>query len=568
MGSRGILAVLALVSLGLSSVAALDLATPPAGSAARETPAAGVTATVTALAMGYGPEAWKDESATLGSLAGQSPVPLPGLPALPVGGTGVYANPYASPTVRHGSPIPVGPTNWWGYNLTATIEVTDDAGEPVQGDYALAARLAGAPAKLRKDSPTSFFAQIDLDGENGRADVPFVAPGTHDLEIDVLQGGAVVASALVPITIVPATFDRATFPFPDANLPGFNDAAAGNVTPFLPTLVEREGAFTGFATLGRANATAEVLAVAGRAATRIASGMTGPNGRIGFSFEPSTVLGSAATGLVILEAHLVGEGATGASAVLALPVSDQPAKVSGVRLEPAGPAAPLTTLAVTASDEGAGARRGAVLLTKGTQVLATGEFLPSSFLQGTEREARIRVDDLRKYQGLTSYGVIALLLTENGGFYSFATASRGLAVSATELEISPREQAALLVTVRSLTDNFDTEDDPGLELTVDVRITGLPAGGSAEQQLTLGESEEGVFEVPIPAGARREGMYAATIVAIADELAFFHNASIEVRDEPSAIQKVLSEIPQPGALAALVGVGIAALALGRGRRRA
>lgn len=570
MGSRVVLVVLALSVLLAAPAVALDV--PALGSPSAPTgPAAGVTAVATSLAMGYGSEGWKDESATLGQLAGQSPAPVPAPPALPlpVGGTGVYANPYASPTVRHASPVPVGATNWWGYNLTASIEVTDEAGQPVEGEYVLAARIDSpggpVPAKLRRNGPTSFVAQFDLDGENGRSDFSALPPGDHAIVVDVAQGGSVVANATIPFTIAPAFIDRTSFLLPDASLPGMNDVAAGNATPFLPSLVPLSEPFVANANLGAPNASAEVVAVVGRAATRIATGTTDASGRLPFSFAPSSLLGTATSGLVVVEAHLVGERATGASAVLALPVSDHATKVSAISLERAGPAAQLATIAIVASDPDGGARRGQVLLTKGHQVLATGDFLPTSFAQGTDREARVRADDLARYQGLTSYGVLAMLLTENGGFYSFATASRGLVVSAQEMEIGPRDQAALRVLVRSLTDNFDADADPGLELTVDVRVTGLPGGVTAEQQVTLAEGEEGEFEIVIPATSRRLGEYAAAIVATADELAFFDEIAIVVRDEPSALQQLFSRVPAPGALPALVAILVVAAVAGRAR---
>ncbi len=217
----------------------------------------GPSARATAWSSGYGPEAWKDEGAGPGVVLAGTP-----FPHLPVGYSGVYENPYAIATTRHSGPGPA----WWGLNLTVELAVTDATGSPAAGDFLVRARietpLGVVPAKLRKIDGNAFEARFDLDGENGR-DFPPVPPGRHALVVDVYRAtpdprGPTerAGGATLPVDVAAAVVEAAAVALPDATIPTYRDAAAGNYSAFHPTRLDPDAPFNATVAFARDGAPA------------------------------------------------------------------------------------------------------------------------------------------------------------------------------------------------------------------------------------------------------------------------------------------------------------------------
>lgn len=502
------------------------------------------------LRAGYGSEAWKDEP-PLGAVAG-------GLPVSREGALGVYANPYADGAPHQGA------QPWLGHNLTATIELRDEAGAAVaSGAHYLAARLEGGgatvPAKLARLAPGRFAAQFDLDGEAGDEAVPALPPGAARIVAEVYEAtpdptvaDRRVARAEFQVQALAAAFDLGGFRLADAAL-GFADTGAGDGALVLGTLARPGEPFAVQASLGAPRAPAALVAWARGRLVPLAEGLTDGAGVLAASFDASQLLGANESGLALLEAHLDGSQGRVASAVLAVPVSSHPTKVARFVHEPrAGGAA--DTLLVGVEDRTAGAERparGAVhVLDRAGATVASAPFEPTGFGPSAgERTARLPAAQLPR----EGYRVVALLQTGDGRLYSLAQATRGLDVVVLDARGRPFEAGNLTVLVRNLGHNLDDAVDDGLALAVRVNATGLPGGGEAAADVEVPEGGEARLSLPFLADA---GRYAVEVTAAAGELRATSAATLLVEEAPRAL------LPGPGPLLAVA----AALLLAQRRR--
>jgi hypothetical protein len=537
----------------------------------------GVTIRVDRLVASYGSEEWKDEPATLGGFFKTSPFPT-GTPLY----TGTYENPYADPTRPHASPG--GPGNYWGYNLTLEVTLASDGGAPIAaGDtgYLVSARIAtprGAiPAKLTKTNATSFRATFDLDGENGK-DWPALDPGEASILVDAFFGGQdptvaqqKVGSATVPFRFQEVYLDKIGFDVPERVLPSYSDVTRGNFTSFYGKLLAPGEPVRLAVNVGVPNAETRVVLVNDRRAVPLFEGRSDAQGRVGVQFEPGLALAGGLSGLLLLEAHLVGDDRAVGNAVVALPVSERQVPITAIQYEGRGlggkEVPQLATVLVAAEDRSAtpeaASRQGTLLLAKGNAVFDEVRFFPPSFAPGaTRREARFPASAVP--ETFSSYNLLAIFLDNANRFYSFATASRGLGLALADAHATRFEQGALPVVVRSFNTNYDATDDPGLSATFMLGATGLPGAKVYETEVTLEEGVEKTLLVPV--GTTDLGEFRITVNATLGDVSIARAAALAVEPPPGFIDNVLGKVaPGPGpALAALALA--AAVALARRRR--
>lgn len=484
---------------------------------------AGVTPHLVSLSAGYGSEAWKDEPAVAGMVVRGLPLPAP-----PPGALGVYSNPYANATPHQG------PLTWLGYNLTATLELRDAGGRPeASPTYLLAARLetslGSVPAKLARIGPGRFTAQFDLDGA-ADASFPAAPPGAARILVEVYQSGsdptvaaARVATAEFTVQVQGASLDRGGFLLAEGALPGYRDVGAGNETLVQAELARPGEGFTVTASLGIADAPAAIVAWHRSQGSVLAQGRTDAEGRFGASVDSSQLTGGNRSGMAIVAAYLDGSKGRLASALLAVPVSSHLTRVVRYLYEdralPGQDVEAVDTLLVTLEDLSAGMERPVrgtlyALDTSGEE-LAAVPFEPASFAPTrTDRTARIPALELQS-ANLTSYRVLALLLTEDGRLYSMAQGVRGYALGGGSALARAFERGELPVVVRNFNNNLDDQRDPGMALPVRVRVEGLPGGGVHETDITVEESGEARLAVPFSGDA---GSYNVLVNTTSGEL--------------------------------------------------
>lgn len=505
------------------------------------------------LRAGYGLEAWKDEP-PLAPLAEALPLPLPG-----EGAFGVYENPYL------GRPHQ-GPQPWLGYNLTAILELVDEAGVPLAAPtHVVRARLAWAdgevPAKLARLAPGRFAATFDLDGE-ADTERPAVPPGPVDLEVEAYEqaaapGGADrrVAEATFQLTAAQPRLDVGGFLLGDAAL-GYADIGEGNMTLVRPQLARPGEGVTLVADFGIPEAAVALTAWHGARGAVLVEGRTDAAGVFAATVDPVQLVGGDASGLAIVAAHLTGPGARVGNAVAAVPVSAHVVRIARYAYD-APPVEPLAMLAVGVEDlsapppgPAAPARGTLYVLDAGGEVGASAPFPPTSFAPGQpEREARLPAQALPREN--TSYRLLALLQTGDNRLYSMAQAVRGFDVSVASVVGAPFTGGELTVVVRNFNTNLDDVEDVGLEFPIHVAIAGLP-NGSYAKDVTVPEAGEVRLRVPFIGDV---GTFPLAVTATGGE--FVREASATLRIDPPR-----SALPGFEALA-----GIAALALAVHRRR-
>lgn len=542
--------------------------------------AATITPVVKEMKAGYGPESWKDEPTPVGdALAGA------GAPALPLGYTGVYRNPYA--TRPHGAPV----ANYWGYNLTLVVEIRDEAGKPVAptaGQYLIDARINGPagvgiiPAKLKKLSASLFEAQFDLDGERtapgakyagglvAAGDVPF----TLDVYLQPPEPLAVrqkVGSSTSRFTVSPALVNIQGVPFPTSELPEYDELSGQNTTLFHPTLIKPNANLEAVFAFGVPNAKAQIVAGANRDRKVLAEGPTDAEGRLAARFQPTTVLGAATSGLVVLEGHLVGTtNATVGNALVLLPVSDHVVNLTAVSYTARGANGreiePLGTVAFTAVDRDAAAspqtssRQGTLVLLKGDTVFATAQFAPPLPSAPSTRNATVQTSVIKAARSPNPYTALAVFTGNDNRFYGFASMNRGYDVTLEPpSELNPLQQGVLRVVVRNFNNNFDSKDDAGLSATVSINITGLPGGKRYEDQVIVPEGQDATVEVQFVSDLAQE--LTLRVNTTLGELAVKREVVVAVTPPPGPLETLIKRLPAPSplvlvALAALVAVAL------------
>ncbi len=529
----------------------------------------GVQVEVKRLSGTYGPEGWKDINATLGKQLSTSPVPT-----IPTDATGTYANPYHDPARPHAGPG----LNWLGYKLTAHIELQNSEGEPLgSGNYIVDAKLQTAtgtiPVKITKLSTNQFRLELDLDGENGKPWPGLSAGGQGELEVDVyrIPDGPATQPQFVGSRSI--TFDghrgSATpvgVPFPEAELPGYDDATLTNFTPLLLTPAPPGTPITATVHFpGAANEPARVLLHHGTSVTELARTNTDANGTLQVTFDPADGLSSGAdTGLLLLEAHLTGVNRALGSTAVAITATPHRSTVASIQPEDRD-IQETSTVQVTVTDPNPNpqntSRQGVLHLMNGATVFHTTRFDPGSFTQGEHRTARYPASAVRE-DGYASYQVVAFLFDEANDVYSLATAQRGVRVSPLPGTVQPNERGEFHVRVENLNDNGNAQIDSGLLVTVEVEVEGLPGtAGTVTDQVVV--PERGVKTLGFPFTASTAGTHSLQVNATSGEIQQALTSSLRVTEEDSGPLSLdrLRDIPAVGApalLAALILAGLMA----------
>ncbi len=532
----------------------------------------GLTAALDGVTAGYGSEAWKDVPPT-GAL------PLPG--AVP--SSGVYENPYANRPHY----APVGP-NYMGYWVEFNVSIVDGAGNPAAAPtnsrYVVSAEVRTAvgniPARIERVDATHFSVRIDADGENARGDVPPLPSGPAILHVEVYEAPTdptqtrqKIGDADLPFGSIAASHTLPGFFFPEANLGFYTEVGPGNHTLVYPRQITADATIPVTFTFGVRNASAQVVLVSNRAQTEVASGKTDALGRFRVNVTPSTALGAASSGMLILEGHLRG-GAPGAlvgNSVILLPVSSNNVTFSEIKFEGRGlgglEADPLANVRVTALDASgtptSSSRRGTLLVQSGIEVLATSEFMPDA-TDPSLKTARFRAATITDDR-LGQYSLFALFSDEQNRFYGMAGAERGISVTGVAGRLKPFEEGVVNLTVRNVNDNMNGVTDGGLSMPIRVLVTNLPGGGSFERTVTIAEGGFAFVEVPFRADAA--GFYAVDVNATAGELSVARAVNVLVSVRASHDMTFWEEVI-PGVEPALLIGAVLMFALLRRERRA
>ncbi|HVL87941.1 MAG TPA: hypothetical protein VM681_08075 [Candidatus Thermoplasmatota archaeon] len=524
----------------------------------------GLTADLLSFASSYGVERWKDEPARDAASLGP--------PAL--GGLGVYENPYFVPGRVHDGPDGV----FLGLNLTARIVVRGPDGQPPAPTQNLVVRasipVAGGeiPAKMARLAAFEFQAEFDLDGENGR-DFPALFAGPHAIEAEILEIPADplglpqrVGRSTLSFSFLPGSLGVLAHALPESILPGLADVGPGNRTAVASATVSpREPLPVAVSFPGAAGAQVEIAAFEGPRRTLVHRGALDASGATTVSFAPATALGQNASGLLVLEAHLVGEGRAAGGVTVAVPASDHPVRVAAIQFVPRGvagqPVSQVDTVQFTVRDPNpsplSASKRGTLyVLDRTGEVAANAEFSPTGFLPGSAgRTASVPAPSIRAMGG-TSYRVAALLFDAQDRFYGLATAVRGFSVLVQPPEARADEPSELRVTVRNHNNNLDLERDDGLALSAVVLVSGL-AGAAHREDVALDEGQERIVTIPFQAAA---GYYAVQVNVTAGELAHGEEAAFRVAARGGPFEG----LPAPGG--ALAAAALAAGVLLRTRR--
>lgn len=526
---------------------------------------------VRGVAADFAPEKWKEEQPLTGNLSKTGP--LPAVPNL----IGTYRNPYYDGRPRQ---LPAGPVNAWGYSLNLSLELGDANRQPVNAPTTpltieawIEAGQHDIPAKLTKTGATSFRAQFDLDGELGKP-WPALLGGSLPVMVEVYENPATsqprkVGQDSVAIRSTYGVGSLAAVAFPREALTVYSDL--GNFTSLATRALAPADTLSVSFSFGVPDAPARGVLVNTRAQKVVFEGKTDSAGTLMITAKPSDVLGAAEGGLVVVEAHLVGSAAdlTVGNGLVVVPVQSHATTVTGMAQETrVGTADPAATVKIIVSDPDAGpqtgGRQGRVVALDGVRVLANVPFLPVE--PGGDLNHKVARYPAAFVTGATpppsSYNVFSLLFTERNEFYSLATATRGISISAAPAQVQDGVAGSLRLTIRNLNENGDTTADPGLGATAHVRVDRLPGGGNWTGDVALYEGE--VRVLPIEFGGARPGVYEAVVNSTFDELRVDRVARVVVSEPRSALDGFLERLtPAPAALGLLALAALAALA---GRR--
>lgn len=537
-------ALLLLVLAALLAPAAVDAQSSASGT---------LRVAVKEIDAGFGPESWKEEQPFLGDV-GKSTA----LPALPVAYTGVYRNPYFDGRPRF---LPAGPVNAWGYNATLTLELIDSRGAPLADpepnllvEASLRTSFGDVPAKLTKIAPAQFLARFDLDGEAGKR-WPALLGGAATLVVDVFEQPPTaqpvkLASDAHTLAFTYAVPSLNGLPFPREALQVYSDL--GNLTPHSLSTFSPSDAIPIAFSFGVPNAAAQVRVVNNRAAVTIFDGRTDATGTVSATVVPGDVLGDAAGGLLVVEAHLTGAGTgnrTLGNGLVVVPVQSHATLVRAIARETrAGATDPAATMRVTVQDPDAGpqagGRHGFVVLLDGLTYVGRYPFLPVEPGSDVNHKfARYPAKDVVD-AGLASYTLYSFLFTERNEFYSLAIADRGYSVSAPPVAVEEGASGVLRLTVRNLNDNRDGNPDYGLDAIVKLAVTGLPGGTNFTGEISVAEASSGVVEIPFLASGA--GGYRVVLNSTADELRVDRTFSVDVTNPPSGLSGILGRLGVPG----------------------
>lgn len=529
----------------------------------------------------YGSESWKDVNATLGQVIAGSPLPAAPGP----GETGVYQNPYSSPAHAHQGPA----GNFLGYRLegTITLRTGDGSAPPSDRNYIVDARVESAagqvPTRLAKVANDTFQVMADLDGENAHGYPALTLGGEARLQVDVYEDPAdptvdpeIVASDSFLLDVRRGSHDVPTNLFPEAQAPDYMDVGATNYTDLRSGVVHPDTRVEATVTFPGADGERVVARLHRGTATNatVFTGSTGPNGTVDFSFTPSQtdVLGPIDdSGLLVLETHLKGDRRVLGSAPLLLAVTPNPMTVSSVDYEDRSGAQAASTVQVTVQDSNDNlqnnSRRGSLYLVKGTDVVTESSFGPGATGDPTIRTARFPASAVQD-PGFTSYSLVALFFDSQDDFYSLATAQRGTSVAVDTEPVAPNTQTRMTVTVGNENDNGNGAADPGLAMTAELEVRGLPGAADVLQdRVIVPEGQVGTAEIPFT--PTQAGNHDYTVNVTVGEINVDLVGAVEVREQ-SFFDEVLSEdgplgTPAPGAGALFAALAAAAVALRRRR---
>jgi hypothetical protein len=524
-------------------------------------------------------EGWKDEPAAAGPITKGTV-----LPQLPAGATGaylVYQNPYNAGGPHYAPPA----ANAWGYHLNLTLEILDSNGQTLTApdtnlyvDANLVLPDGRIPSKLAKLSATQFLATFDLDGENGKPWPAFLA-GTATLAVDIYQqpsGAQPVKVGSDTTNTIRAAYGASSvsaFPIPRNGLPVYTDI--GNVTLLhAPAVLPNATLDVSFA-FGVPNAPVRVELVDATNPFVVADGHTDSTGSFTTTVQPAKVLGSAAGGLVLLEAHLTGDPSarTVGNSLVVLPVAAHATPVTTIMEETRLPSDPAATIRVEVYDKDASATGGAhygqldpiangALLTP-----AAVPFQPIEPGQNPDHEvARYPAYFVTSHRpALNEYTLVGFLFGSPNELYSLTVATRGIALSAAPVSVAQGGNGTALLAVQNLDANGDSIADPGMAITAHIVAKGLP--GTKNWSADSSVAEGAIATVAIPFSTSQTGTFAPVLNATADEISATFEPLLSVTTPSSGLAGLLERLtPAPSDGLVVAAIATAAAAMGVFRR--
>ncbi|MHB8584557.1 MAG: hypothetical protein ACYDDF_01785 [Thermoplasmatota archaeon] len=525
---------------------------------------------ITNVTADYTSESWKDEQPVLGTVGKSTP-----LPVLPVGYTGVYQNPY------FGSPhFAPGVANAWGYHLNLTLELRSSnnatIANPDQGLYVNASLILPSgtiPSKIAKLSSTQFLATFDLDGGEPGKNWPDFASGLATLQVDVYNAiptaqANKVASQTFTVRAsngAAVNFDALTFPW--NGLPVYTDL--GCLTLLHASLVKPSATIPVTFSFGVPNAAVHVILVDAYSQVTIASTTTDSAGDVSVSVQPAKVLGSATGGLVLLEAHLLGDPATltVGDSVIAIPVAGHTTTISGIIDDQPVPGAPPTTIRATVRDPDAGAtggpKYGYLDAVSGTTLLEQVPFQPVEPGSNNTGQEYARYSAMAVISHkLASYQLYTFQFDAPNQLYSFALATRGFMVEAPAVSVGQGATTTIPINVINLDANGDVNPDPDLGITAQLLVKGLPGGKPWIGNVSVGQGTNQTVNVPISTG--QAGAFTVVVNATASELQLVTATVASIAAPESPLDSFLHRLtPAPPEALVVLVIAAAALALRR-----